>query len=354
MIARSAPRRHRRSDEPSRRPPGRKVLASYVVSGRPTKSITDPLGVGRVVIFSVVLATWSVRVGKANSTRASLTSPRMRTVHVPVAMAPETRARSKTLAMEILEAADPPPGLISARSTSPCACAVDPGHVYAFLIMAGQVTAFNNTTGAGPSRLPVNGTVCDRTGHGEQWPDDQHSVRRRRIAEPARCCAVVAGNDHTGSTAQEVAHERGRSAAVQAWHRLYRRRRGMRCRSACNSARRDILCSRSRCRRAVPVLPHNRRNDPGPGSTGKPPTLLGPDPARRLRGRGVRVQTRRDFCPPGRAIFRGRGRTASLIVATLTYSPCRCPSDSPKLTRPAKVEASADDRFFREQPHPHR
>jgi hypothetical protein len=34
--------------------------------------------------------------------------------------------------------------------------------------------------------------------------------------------------------------------------------------------------------------------------------------------------------------------------------PCRCLCDSPRLTRPAKVEASANDRVFREQPHPHR
>lgn len=33
----------------------------------------------------------------------------------------------------------------------------DPGQVYAFLILAGQTTAFNNTAGAGPLQLPVNG-----------------------------------------------------------------------------------------------------------------------------------------------------------------------------------------------------
>ncbi len=37
---------------------------------------------------------------------------------------------------------------------------IDPGNVYAFLIMAGQQPAFNNTTGAGPVRLPVNGTFA--------------------------------------------------------------------------------------------------------------------------------------------------------------------------------------------------
>ena len=37
---------------------------------------------------------------------------------------------------------------------------IEPGFVYAFLIMSGQVTAFNNITGAGPIRLPVNGTFA--------------------------------------------------------------------------------------------------------------------------------------------------------------------------------------------------
>lgn len=34
---------------------------------------------------------------------------------------------------------------------------IDPGQVYAFLIMAGQQPAFNNTSGAGPLRLPTDG-----------------------------------------------------------------------------------------------------------------------------------------------------------------------------------------------------
>jgi hypothetical protein len=34
---------------------------------------------------------------------------------------------------------------------------IEPGFVYAYLIMSGQRTAFDNTTGAGPIRLPVNG-----------------------------------------------------------------------------------------------------------------------------------------------------------------------------------------------------
>ena len=36
----------------------------------------------------------------------------------------------------------------------------EPGFVYAFLILSGQQPAFNNTTGAGPIRLPVNGTFA--------------------------------------------------------------------------------------------------------------------------------------------------------------------------------------------------
>jgi hypothetical protein len=37
---------------------------------------------------------------------------------------------------------------------------IEPGFVYAYLIMSGQQPAFNNTTGAGPIRLPVNGTFA--------------------------------------------------------------------------------------------------------------------------------------------------------------------------------------------------
>jgi hypothetical protein len=37
---------------------------------------------------------------------------------------------------------------------------IEPGFVYAFLIMSGQTPSFNNTTGAGPIRLPVNGTFA--------------------------------------------------------------------------------------------------------------------------------------------------------------------------------------------------
>ena len=50
---------------------GRRRATSCQV--RRTKPTTDPSGVGRVVTFSAVFATWSVRVGNANSTPASLT-----------------------------------------------------------------------------------------------------------------------------------------------------------------------------------------------------------------------------------------------------------------------------------------
>jgi serine protease AprX len=36
---------------------------------------------------------------------------------------------------------------------------IDPGQVYAFLILSGQTPAFNNTSGAGPLRLPTDGTA---------------------------------------------------------------------------------------------------------------------------------------------------------------------------------------------------
>jgi serine protease AprX len=36
---------------------------------------------------------------------------------------------------------------------------VDPGQVYSLLILSGQQVAFNNTSGAGPLRLPTDGTV---------------------------------------------------------------------------------------------------------------------------------------------------------------------------------------------------
>ena len=35
---------------------------------------------------------------------------------------------------------------------------IEPGFVYAYLIMSGQQPSFNNTTGAGPIRLPINGS----------------------------------------------------------------------------------------------------------------------------------------------------------------------------------------------------
>src|SRR6186713_2190748 len=79
----------------------------------------------------------------------------MRSFQVPGVIAPATRARSKTLGIETLEATTVPPGLISDRSTSLCACDALSGHQRAPSKVLGDVPLIDSGISIVPP-LPID------------------------------------------------------------------------------------------------------------------------------------------------------------------------------------------------------